>query len=90
MTAVAAVVPDLPPSARWLATAPTATGLLHVGDTAARWVPSGSCSGGMGGSGGWPTRCGLLALPLWRTIDDAEITRRGICPDCATTLRTLR
>lgn len=46
-----------------------------------------SCSGGMGGSGGWPTRCGPLALPLWRTPGDTEITKRGICPDCAATLR---
>lgn len=89
VTAVVAV-PVLPVDVRWLAMPPTATGPLHIGDTAAPWVPSESCSGGMGGSGGWPTRCDLLALPLWGTIDDAKITKRGMCPDCAATLKTTR
>jgi len=89
VTLATAVVPELPPSARWLATPPTSAGVLHIGDKSASWVRTGRCTGGMGGSGGWPARCGLLALSLWRTLDAEEIARRGICPDCAATLRSL-
>jgi len=88
VTLATAVAPELPPSARWLATPPTPTSVLHIGNKSAPWVRSGRCTGGMGGSGGWPARCGQLALPLWRTLDTAEITQRGICPDCAATLRS--
>ncbi len=74
----------LPPTARWMATEPTSVGTLHIGGTDAEWIPNstGPCTGGMGGSGGWRTRCGLIALPLCRDVDGDEIGRRGTCPDC--------
>ncbi|WP_034273854.1 hypothetical protein [Haloechinothrix halophila] len=79
----AATAPTLPPTARWMATEPMSVGVFHLGRTNAQWVPStGPCTGGMGGSGGWPTLCGLIALPLWREVGADEIDWRGTCPDC--------
>lgn len=82
MTGIVAVS-MLPVGTRWLAVPPTSTGVLHIGQAAARSQPAELCPGGMGGSGGWPTLCGLISLPLWRPVDTAEVERRGVCAECA-------
>jgi len=67
-----------------MAIPPTSTGVLHVGNACAAWVRSEPGSGGMGASGGWRTRCGVLALPLWREVDHDEAKSRGVCCGCTT------
>lgn len=78
----APALPALGVADRWMTVPPTSTGLLHIGDAAAAWVRGEPCSGGMGLSGGWPTRCGVIALPLWREVDTAELSARSVCAEC--------
>lgn len=73
---------------QWLQVSQGAHRPLHAGSSAAAWVPSEVCTGGMGGSGGWPARCGVIALHVWRTVPDAEIRERGVCPECLAALVT--